>query len=155
YIAWASDDLGGSTPNAIRLVASSDGGQSFTTVQTINDEQHGDGSFFQPTAPGVFPAFVSGNSGVQRNVLPRLAISQGTLDGRVQPGQVTIVWDDFGTGPAFPGTYPPDPNTGNFVDLIRSDKIVGADSQTFTTSGTIHTNNPNPNVPAPNSGTVT
>ena len=37
-----------------------------------------------------------GNSGDQRNTTPRIAVSQG--GGGSQPGQVTVVWDDFNTG---------------------------------------------------------
>jgi subtilisin-like proprotein convertase family protein len=138
YIAWATDDLVGGTPNTIKMVASSDGGNTFTARRTINDEQRGDGTFFQPTAPGVFPANRSGNTGVQRNVLPRLAVSQGTVGGSVAPGQVTILWDDFTSGPIV---------VNQNVDLIRSDRIVGAVGQTFSTAGVIRSidaRQPNP-----------
>ncbi len=135
YIAWGTDDLAGANPNTIKMVASSDGGQTFTTRRTVNDEQGANGGFSQPTAPGVFPANVSGNSGPQRNTHPRLVISQGTFDGSVQPGQVTILWDDFGSGPVVAGAN---------VDLIRSDRVVGVVSgQSFTTAGTIASPNPN------------
>ena len=134
YIAWGTDDLAGGNPNTIKLVASSDGGQTFTTRRTINDEQGAGGQFFQPTAPGVFPANVSGNSGAQRNTHPRIVISQGTLDGSVQPGQVNILWDDFGSGPVV---------TGQPVDLIRADRVSGAVAgQSFTAAGTIGSPNP-------------
>ncbi len=126
YVAWGTDDSLGS-PNTIKIVASSDGGQSFTPRRTVNDEQDGLGVFFQPTAPGVFPANVSGNTGIQLNTQPRLVVSQGTADGRVAPGQVTVVWDDFGSGTA---QNPP-------VDLIRSDRLGGGIGQTFTASGVI------------------
>ena len=36
------------------------------------------------------------NFGDQRNTRPRIAVSQG--GGGAQPGQVTVVWDDFGSG---------------------------------------------------------
>jgi subtilisin-like proprotein convertase family protein len=138
YVAWATDDGVGS-PNSIKLVVSSDGGQTFSARRTINDEQAANGTFFQPTAPGVQPRNQSGNSGAQRNVLPRLVVSQGTADGRVAPGQVTIVWDDFGTGPAFPATWPVDTNpvVATPPDLIRADRVVGGVGQTFTTAGVI------------------
>src|SRR5262249_23543857 len=38
-----------------------------------------------------------GNNGTERDSAPRITISQGTADGRVQPGQVTVVWADTGT----------------------------------------------------------
>lgn len=141
YIGWGTDDGVGS-PNTIKIVASSDGGQTFTTRRTVNDEQGNNGLFFQPTAPGVLPVNNSGNSGAQRNTQPRLVVSQGTSDGSVTPGQVMVIWDDFGTGPAFPNLFPIDPNTGFSPDLIRADRIVGAFGQTFTTNGTVRPANP-------------
>ncbi|QDV39602.1 Ig-like domain-containing protein [Tautonia plasticadhaerens] len=74
YVAWVSNDdtppdTDNWNPNAIRAVASSDGGQSFSGVTTVND---------------------GGNFGDQRNTVPRLAIG---ADGRP-----SLVWDDFGSG---------------------------------------------------------
>ena len=79
YVAWASADVAPPNavnfdPNAIRVISSSDGGQSFTGFATAND---------------------NGNSGAQRNTSPRLTISQGSTG--VTGGQVTVAWDDFGS----------------------------------------------------------
>ena len=38
-----------------------------------------------------------GNVGPQREAAPKIAISQGTADGSVKGGTVTLVWDDFGS----------------------------------------------------------
>jgi len=73
-------------PNTVRLIASADGGQSFTNPQLLNDNGHSN-----PSHAGS----------------PRIAISQGRLanpavygpgDTGVPGGQVTVVWDDFGVG---------------------------------------------------------
>ena len=99
YVAWVSNDANmpnvGDTwnPNAIRMIASSNGGQSFSGIRTVND---------------------GGNFGDQRNTRPRLAISQGRAgSGTITPGQVTVVWDDFGTGAGFDTP----------IDFIRSDRV--------------------------------
>ena len=40
-----------------------------------------------------------GNFGNQRNASPRIAVSQGRADGTgAAAGQVTVIWDDYGTG---------------------------------------------------------
>jgi len=92
YIAWTTlDEPPGSNPDnfnptAVKIVASSDQGQSFTTQRIVND---------------------SGNfSATERNTTVQLAVSQGNLDDEVTaapnetmaPGQVTLVWEDFGSG---------------------------------------------------------
>jgi subtilisin-like proprotein convertase family protein len=92
YVAWGMNNTNGSTikvgggtfnsainpfdPNPIKMVASSDGGVDFTTHTFVNDGQ---------------------NVGNDRNQLPKIVISQGTASGSVAPGQVSILWDDYGT----------------------------------------------------------
>ncbi|CAN5851858.1 hypothetical protein BH23PLA1_BH23PLA1_02280 [soil metagenome] len=95
YVAWNTREatpqgtLGTNfNPNKIKMVASSDGGETFTTHRYVND------------APGANPHF-----GSQRYAAPRMTVSQGVLDSRLATspqgatagGQVTVVWDDFGT----------------------------------------------------------
>ena len=87
YVAWDTVDanptaINNFNPNAIKLVVSSDGGNQFGAVRTLND---------------------GGNQTTrERNTTPRLVVSQGRLagtlsagDAGVPGGQVTIVWDDF------------------------------------------------------------
>ena len=81
YIAWGSVDANPNNfnnwnPNAIRMIGSGDGGQSFSGMTTIN---------------------AGGNFGAQRDTAPRIVISQGNVSGTVTGGKVTAVWDDFGT----------------------------------------------------------
>jgi large repetitive protein len=81
YIAWGSVDANPNNfnnwnPNAIRMIASGDGGQSFSGMATVN---------------------AGGNFGAQRDTAPRIVISQGNVSGTVTGGKVTAVWDDFGT----------------------------------------------------------
>ncbi len=84
YVAWASNDsnpdsVNNFNPNDIRLIASFDGGTSFSTP--VNISSNG-----------------GENRGTDRNTMPKLAISQGSTNGDVPGGQVSIVWDDFGSG---------------------------------------------------------
>lgn len=69
YVAWTSlDQHRSNSSQTIRIAASSDGGQSFTTQRYV----------------------INGG----RPERPRLVVSQGTADGRIPVGQVTVVWDD-------------------------------------------------------------
>src|SRR5262249_7334659 len=67
-------------PTRIELMVSGDGGFNFGGEREL-DGGEGAGSFF----------------GTDRNGYPRITVSQGTMDGHVAPGQVTVVWDDFGS----------------------------------------------------------
>ncbi|RUL84947.1 Ig-like domain-containing protein [Tautonia sociabilis] len=80
YVAYIGDTppLQGATnwnPLTVELVRSTDQGASFSTPLVLN---------------------TGGNFGDQRNTRPRIAVSQG--GGGSQPGQVTVVWDDFNSG---------------------------------------------------------
>ena len=79
YIAWESNDAtppntGNWNPNTIRAMVSSNGGVTFSGYTTLSN---------------------GGNFGNQRMGAPRLTISQGGPG--VPGGQVTVVWDDFGS----------------------------------------------------------
>ena len=66
--------------NSVMLMASHDGGLNFSTASAANDR------------PWMLQDAVGQSS------YPRMAVSQGTADGRVQPGQLTVVWDDYTNG---------------------------------------------------------
>jgi subtilisin-like proprotein convertase family protein len=112
YVAWASNDVKPDqlpadqfNPNRIMMIASSDGGQTFSGKTAIND------------------GAANGSRGFQRNAMPRLAISQGTADGSIVGGQVTVVWDDFNS----------DQGATPRRDIIKSDRIQnGAVVDSFT-----------------------
>ncbi len=114
YITWIGDTpdpgVDNWNPLTVELVSSTDGGFTFTAPLTVN---------------------AGGNFGDQRNTTPRLAISQGTFDGLVPAGLVTVVWDDFGTGA---GGSPP-------VSIINSRGITDGGTtlgpQTFVTATTV------------------
>ncbi|HWB55077.1 MAG TPA: VCBS repeat-containing protein, partial [Tepidisphaeraceae bacterium] len=101
YIGWATDFVipnppSDYNPNAIQVVESSDGGQFFGPPVYMN---------------------VGQNFGVQRDTYPQLVVSQGSLKTNpnsglplVEPGQLTAIWDDFGTGA----------NAGPPIDYINS-----------------------------------
>src|SRR5205814_10686949 len=98
-------------PNNLQLVGSSDSGATFSTPVYVND--------------GPF-------SGAQRDIQPRLVVSQGTtrVDATtllpvVSPGQLTVVWVDSGSGRG--GSNP--------VDIIKTD-VVQDGVQGFTHSDT-------------------
>jgi subtilisin-like proprotein convertase family protein len=107
YVAWASVDhnvanpnVYGSNfnPNRTELVVSSDGGQSFSGIITAN---------------------TGGNFGPQHNSHPQLVINQNNS------GQVTIGWEDFGTG----ATAKPVPFSlleSNVVSSGKSYQAIGA-----------------------------
>ena len=112
YVAWTTNSQNSDNnqptalfnPNAIRLIVSADGGAHFGAPVTIND-----GGYF----------------GVQRNTAPALAVSQGTADGRVSAGQVTVAWDDFGSL----ATATPVPQ-----DAIKTDVVNNAITQSFSSA---------------------
>ena len=85
YVAYIEDTPpDGSPPNynreTVELLRSTDGGSTFT----------------QPTTNTLGSLNPGGNFGNQSNTTPRIAVSQG--GGGSQPGQVTVVWDDFDSG---------------------------------------------------------
>jgi len=107
YVAWQSQDINPVSavdfnPNAIRMVASSDGGNTFSGMTTVN---------------------AGGNGGPQRDTSPRITVSQGTADGRVAGGQVSVVWDDFGSL----ATATPNP-----LDRIQTANFSGVETRTFS-----------------------
>ncbi len=126
YVAWATQDKAFTNapssfnPNTIRLTASSDSGVTFSAPVTVNS---------------------GGNSGTDRDGSPKLAVSQGTSDGRVQPGQLTVIWDDFNSG----RTQNPK------VDIIKSRVLKGAEEYSIsdTVGGPLtDAAQGNPDVPA-------
>ncbi len=86
YVAWATNNVPPQNatnynPNEIQIIGSSDGGQNFTAPVTVD---------------------TGGAFGPQRYTAPQIAISQGRpADAQGHPavpgGQVSIVYDDFGT----------------------------------------------------------
>jgi len=85
YVAWNMNDTAPTgadltkfNPNKIQIIASSDGGNTFSTQIPVND--------------GI-------NVGLDRDAFPRLVVSQGTVSGRpsagVSGGEVNIVWNNF------------------------------------------------------------
>ena len=95
YVAWASNDTAPHfaptpyNPNTIKLVASSNEGNSFTSAAFVDDSSNPN---------------IGNNHGTSAHYTqPSIAISQGTptvVGGTptVIGGQVSIVYDDYGTG---------------------------------------------------------
>ena len=111
YVAWGSVDNAPTgvtnwNSNAIQIAASADGGRTFSGSATVND---------------------SGNFGSGRETAPRLAISQGSAT--VPGGQVSIVWDDFGSL----ATATPTP-----FDILWGDRVAGIQNATASSSGFIN-----------------
>ena len=100
YVAWVTNPNEAHQPanvprlpNRVVMIASSNQGDTFTPWHTVDDRQ--------------------GNA---LNASPQLVVSQGSFDGSVPAGQVTIAWDDFNTGWTN-GENPP-------VDYLRSDRVT-------------------------------
>ena len=113
YVAWATDDQLPNgvlatkfNTNIIRMVASSDGGDNFTSPSPLSGAESATGNY---TRSG------------ERAAQPRLVVSQGTqmVSGKqtVPAGQVSVVWDAFQNVP----------NNQSGGDQIMFDKqIAGA-----------------------------
>lgn len=108
YIGWATDfeipnAPAGYNPNAIQVIQSDDGGANFGPASYFNAGE---------------------NAGSERDTYPQLAVSQGTIatdshgNPLVEPGQLTAVWDDFGTGSQASPTY--DLISTNHYDLTSA-----------------------------------
>ena len=148
YIAWASGDVEpanpnpyngpGYNPNRAELLASSDGGQTYSGETIANVDA-------LPFLP---------NSGAQRDSHPQLAIVPGNASN---PGQVTVAWEDFGTN----ATASPVPYSSLLSNIIQPGYSYGffgpglpvatASNGTSTTQGnwsaaTIYNAGPNTSV---------
>jgi subtilisin-like proprotein convertase family protein len=88
YVAWNTNNAApagaGATfnPNTIKLLASADGGKDFTGESYVNDGS-GNPNLTNAAAP-------------EHDATPRLVVSQGNIAGSVTPGQLSVVWNDFG-----------------------------------------------------------
>jgi subtilisin-like proprotein convertase family protein len=132
-IATAGNPLGTNfNPNRIKLMASSDGGQTFSGQAVLNDPGNG--------------------STTQRNARPRLVVSQGRRDDpntganeTIPAGQVTVIWDDFGSGatasPAF--------------DILWADAVRAASSASFDAGGALLVDATDPGNSQPHNPGVT
>jgi DNA-binding beta-propeller fold protein YncE/subtilisin-like proprotein convertase family protein len=118
YVAWAtnvltSDSLNANlTANAIVMTTSSDGGNTFTPPSVVNNS-----GFSSP---------------IEADAQPKLTISQGRpagtngpTDKGVPAGQVTVVWDDFGSNNFYGTSVPP-------FDTINANSVQGGTSASFT-----------------------
>ena len=104
-------------PNTIDIMASSDGGLSFTAVKHFN-----------------FAGFTGGNLPSERDSAPQLAVSQGTSNlrpatfGSVPGGQLTAVWNEWGINRST--TAPPNPGrvvaSNTITDGAFSDYAAGS-----------------------------
>jgi len=117
YVAWT---LSNGTWSVIDLVASSDKGASFTAPRVISD---------------------GGMSTSARCTTPRMVVSQGTPDGRVPGGQLTVVWDDY----------------SGRQDVIRAARILdgGGRQYTFSSTGTKSITDATSGAPGPDTRATT
>ena len=113
YVAWASTDtnrffgIPNFNPNSIRMITSTDQGLTFTAPQYVDDASN--------------PSIDGSHSSPARNVEPAIAISQGNPKTGVPGGQVTVVYDDYGTIPT---------TTGQPYDQILAQTNLGGSAQT-------------------------
>jgi subtilisin-like proprotein convertase family protein len=119
YVAWATNNVqptgtlpGGISfnPNTIQVMASNDGGNTFTPEQIVNDGFGRTVSITPNTNGGPFYSIPGTYFGPERDTSPVLAVSQGTARSSTVPGgQLNVAWDDFGTfGTATPPAIPLD-----------------------------------------------
>ena len=133
YIAWSQTDTpftnppGTFQPNTIKMTASSDDGTTFTHEAYVDN-----------TSNANFGG--SHNSGVgARYAQPRIAISQGGTTSAgvdVSGGQVSIIYDDYGTG-----------STGNGNAVVAAQPYDIIDGQTNFEGGTASVWNGQSNTP--------
>ena len=122
YIAWASTNQNSDpgipdfNPNTIRMVASSNEGTTFSNPVGVNDSSN-------PNVGGGF-------NGAGRYVEPSIAISQGRASRHEWPqrsgvpgGQVTIVYDDYGTLPS--------EGIGPYDRILDQTDLVGGTGDVF------------------------
>jgi subtilisin-like proprotein convertase family protein len=145
YIAYSTVAVSPATnptnfnPNTIQLLTSSDGGLNFSGQSTIDGSNLFQSAYFGP----------------QRDGAPQLTISQGRAarpagaNGATDPGQtglpggqVSVVWDDYGTG-AQPGINP------QFDRLLANALSTGVNNGFTGGGGLINDAGPGtPNSPA-------
>ncbi|HZY90753.1 MAG TPA: proprotein convertase P-domain-containing protein, partial [Gemmataceae bacterium] len=93
-------------PNTIKVIASSDGGATFTTQQYLNDGLPG------PVIAGgvrrLDPNYDGTTGPVHQYSAPQILFTQATADGRVKGGQLVFVWNDFGANNIVSDTSQPD-----------------------------------------------
>ncbi|MCY2951172.1 MAG: proprotein convertase P-domain-containing protein [Planctomycetota bacterium] len=117
YVAWSTFDLPPSYPlipndwnaYAIKFTTSSDGAATFGPRQFINENGAGNSYNASRAAIGM----------PDQNARPQIIVSQGTLDGRVAPGRVTVVWDNW---------YPGLPNN---LDRLVADGFNGVNTSSY------------------------
>jgi subtilisin-like proprotein convertase family protein len=111
YVAWSTNytpptGATGFNANSIKVLASLDGGLSFTSQVYVNNNL---------------------NAGSQHDTSPRLVVSGGSTAGAT-PGQLSIVYDDFGTGAT---ANPP-------FDMPRLNRVVNGGMGQFFQDTTQH-----------------
>ncbi|HJT77674.1 MAG TPA: hypothetical protein VJ739_10780, partial [Gemmataceae bacterium] len=86
YVSWNTSNTAPTNPpptfnpNTIKVAASSDGGNTFSTQVFVN-------------ATGNF----GGDSTTERDALPTLAVAQGSSANLLPGGQLTVAWNNFAT----------------------------------------------------------
>jgi subtilisin-like proprotein convertase family protein len=123
YVSWATNNAVPSgtlpagtpfNPNTIRIIASHDNGNTFTPATSVND---GFASPFTIVSGNQSYAIPGQYFGTERDTAPVLATSQGTAASSLVPGgQLTVAFDDFGTGTVQPPAEP--------FSLIKTDRIT-------------------------------
>jgi hypothetical protein len=135
YVVWASVDsniadgaISNFNPNTIRMAASSNLGVSFTAPAYVDNSSNANQN--------------SGHASTARYVAPQLTISQGTpsqgTTAGTGGGQVTIVYDDYGT---LSTLSPP------LDRILDQSDTVGGTSEQFSFSNPNQTGDLNQSIP--------
>jgi subtilisin-like proprotein convertase family protein len=102
-------------PSLIELMASQDGGASFTTPEKINDDfvpGFISADYYNPTTPTASP---------QPSASSQIVFTQGTSNGSVAGGEMAVVWSNLGLQVANNGAKT---GGGFFVDTTRPDSGI-------------------------------
>src|SRR5262249_12782492 len=116
YVAWNTVDTAPSAatlardfnPYKVKVMASTDGGANFTGQIPV-------------TTTGQGLGYVYENYSVENDAAPRLAVSQGTANGLIPGGQLTVVFDNF------------QPKLDTSKDFINASSALGVEGLEPTT----------------------
>jgi subtilisin-like proprotein convertase family protein len=97
---------GGGTfnPNTIKVIASADGGATFTSQQFVNQAAASPTGHPDPNYSVLTPAGIAKD----HYALPQILFTQASADGRVKGGQLVFAFNDFGANTVVTDTSQPD-----------------------------------------------
>ncbi len=126
-------------PNTIKVLASADGGLTFTTQVYVNDGA-GDPNFYSAPPPGQ-------TVGTQFDASPKIVFTQGSTDGRVSGGQLTFLWNNFANNTLVVDASHPDNSSLSQAAASAAVFTQNLGQNTGTLNNAIHNPNGTPDFP--------